>query len=119
MTSVPAIGDRCRVEGLQKAAHHNGRYGLVGSIEGGERRGLRLGDATALSVKPQNLTVLPTPTLGIVLVGDPCSKIWREFLTLVLERRDAVACEPGPAAAYVAVLACVGPSGAVDPVRFC
>ena len=108
-------GDRCVVERLQNAAQHNGKIGLVRSIEG-ERRGLcvaQAGMSQQLSVKPQNLKVLPTATLGIVLVGEPSSGRCRDILAHVLEHRDSVVCGAGAAASYVAILAIIGPSGAV------
>ena len=109
-------GDRCVVERLQSAAQHNGKIGLVQSIEG-ERRGVCLGagglQQLQLSVKPQNLKVLPTPTLGIVLVGDSASDPCRALLAHILEHRNSVVCDSGAAASYVAVLAIAGPSGAV------
>eukprot|EP00966_Prymnesium_polylepis_P278042 6424624-Prymnesium_polylepis.1 len=110
-TTTLHLGDRCALHGL-KAAQHNGRIGIVRSEEG-ERRGLVFGDGSTLSVKPHNLKVLPTATLGIVLVGDCSSGRCRDVLAHLLERRDAITCESSADAAYVAVMAVVGPAGSV------
>ena len=72
-----------------------------------------LSKAEKLSLKPDNLRPLPTPTIGVVIVGADESA-GKELLAHILARRQDILLSRG---AFIAVLALVGRDGAVHPQR--
>lgn len=109
------VGATVQVHQLQSASasKHNGKIGVTTSLTG-ERYGVGLTDGTQLAIKLANLEVVPTPTLGIVIVGESSTGLCRDVLAHILEVRGDILCNrSGGVSGHVAVVAIVGPSGSV------
>ena len=107
-----AVGDRVQLHSLKKE-NFNGRIGHVAAIADGGRFATTLSKAEKLSLKPDNLRPLPTPTIGVAIVGADESA-GKELLAHILARRQDILLSRG---AFIAVLALVGRDGAVHPQR--
>ena len=107
-----AVGDRVQLHSLKKE-NFNGRIGHVAAIADGGRFATTLSKTEKLSLKPDNLRPLPTPTIGVVIVGADESA-GKELLAHILARRQDILLSRG---AFIAVLALVGRDGAVHPQR--
>ena len=105
---------RVRLHSL-KRTEYNGRVGIVESASSTDGRcAVLFGDSDVLSLKPANLHALPTPAMGLVIIGDS----WSEqdgalaFLRYLVASREARLLERG---VYLPVLALVGSGGALHP----